>query len=124
MTARFGLGRVVATPAALELCQEHGVSPLGLIGRHHHGDWGDCVPEDKRANEQALRSGARLLSVYRVGGVKLYLITDGETDACPACEAGIGECEPDKGSWHRSLHFRDDLPLRRLSTTLLRADEY
>jgi len=74
--AMFPLGRVVATPCALAQCENHNVSPLSLISRHQHGDWGDLVKDDKISNENALFSGGRLLSAYRVADEKLYVITE------------------------------------------------
>jgi hypothetical protein len=75
----FGLGRVVATPGALSSLTTAQCSPVRLLERHQHGDWCDAdelCTADKDANEQALVSGARLLSVYRVDGVRLYVITE------------------------------------------------
>ena len=115
--ARFNLGRLVATPGALQLAAEHQLDLLKLLARHMAGDWGDAVPADRRANESALKSGARILSVYGENSSKLWVITDAVTDACPACWAGIGDCEPDKGEWQAETHFRTDQSPRRLSTT-------
>jgi hypothetical protein len=72
----FPLGQLVGTPCALELCANNNVSPLTLIGRHHRGDWGDLCEDDQSANENALFAGGRLFSSYRVGGEKLYCITE------------------------------------------------
>jgi hypothetical protein len=33
-------------------------------------------------------------------------------------------CEPDKGVWANGMHFRDDLPPRRPSTTVMRPEDY
>jgi hypothetical protein len=49
---------------------------LKSLCRHHHGDWGTLDPEDWKANEDALRHGNRLLSVYHSRGVKFYVITE------------------------------------------------
>ena len=72
----FPLGQLVGTPCALERCAKNNVSPLTLIGRHHRGDWGDLCEDDQSANENALFAGGRLFSSYRVGGEKLYCITE------------------------------------------------
>jgi len=64
--ARFSLGRVVATPAALELLERTGISPAALLARHAHGDFGDCSADDAALNELAIRDGSRILSVYRL----------------------------------------------------------
>jgi hypothetical protein len=63
---RFELGQIVATPQALERLAKHGFSANDLIARHHSGDWGDISEQDARKNEQALSSGLRLLSTYRL----------------------------------------------------------
>ncbi len=65
---KFALGRTVATPAALERLEEAAVDPASLLDRHIQGDWGDCCTTDHRANEFALKSGARLFSVYELAG--------------------------------------------------------
>lgn len=72
----FPLGRVVATPGALEHCAKNNITPLTLIGRHHRGDWGDLCEDDRSANENALFAGGRILSSYRVADEKLYCITE------------------------------------------------
>ena len=73
----FPLGRTVATPGALALCEQHNISPLSLIARHHRGDFGDLCDDDLKANESALFEGQRLLSAFNIGGQeKLYVITE------------------------------------------------
>lgn len=63
---RFEIGQMVATPQALERLAKHGFNVNALTARHHSGDWGDISKPDARRNEQALNSGSRLLSVYRL----------------------------------------------------------
>ena len=127
----FDLGRVVITPSCLAALTEAfgnewqaqaAVAPL--LAMHQGGQFGDLSPADHRVNAAAVKNGSRILSAYAPEGVKLWIITDGETDACPACTAAIGECEPDKGEWSAGLHFRTDLPPRRLSTTVLLPEDY
>jgi len=120
----FGLGRVVATAAVMEQLQPTSGELAALLTAHAHGEWGDVGTEDKRANDAAVKNGSRLLSSYRLRGRKLWVITDMETDACAACNAGLGTCEPDKGEWHDGLHFRTDLPMQRLSTTVMFPEDY
>jgi hypothetical protein len=122
--ARFALGRVVATPGALQLAAEHQLDLLKLLARHSAGDWGDTCAQDKRTNEAALKNGSRILSVYGQGNERIWVITDALSDACPSCWAGIGECEPEKGERHSGMHFRTDRPPRRLTTTILRPEDY
>jgi hypothetical protein len=81
---RFPLGQLVATPGALAALLDAGQSPAEFLARHQAGDWGDLCPDDRRLNNQALRQGTRLLSVYRTAkGVKLWLIT--EADRSSTC---------------------------------------
>lgn len=122
--ARFELGRVVATPGAVALAEREGLDLPGLAAQHAAGDWGEVDAEDRAANEAALEHGTRVLSAYGAPPSRLWIITDGLTDACPACWAGIGVCEPDAGSWQGGMHFRDDLPPRRQTTTILLPEEY
>ena len=73
----FSLGRVLATPGALETLNEAGVSAASLLARHRAGDWGDLGDEDKAANDCAVIDGSRLLSAYKLpGGVRLWIITE------------------------------------------------
>lgn len=78
---RFPLGQVVAAPGALALLQAHAVSPAELLARHQAGDWGEVPPDDAQANELAVAHGDRLLSCYRVGGERLWIITEADRAA-------------------------------------------
>lgn len=77
----FGLGRLVASPSALELLDTAQCHPARLLQRHQCGDWGELCTADKTTNDQALLSGGRLLSLYRVDGIQLYVITEAVNDA-------------------------------------------
>ena len=80
----FELGRVVATPGALEALGESGEDPHLYLGRHVTGEWGELEYEDKAANNLALVTGERLMSSYRTSsGVKLWVIT--EADRSSTC---------------------------------------
>lgn len=71
----FHLGKVVATPGVLNAVPKSYI--YAALGRHLRGDWGDVCPEDKAANDNALRDGERLLSVYHTKDkVKFYIITE------------------------------------------------
>ncbi len=79
--ARFPLGRLAATPGALEAMATSGQTPDFFLARHHAGDWGDVDEEDRRSNDEALAHGGRLLSAYRtLKGVRLYVITEAADD--------------------------------------------
>jgi hypothetical protein len=75
----FSLGEVVVTPGALTafvIAQEY-ITPY--LARHQHGTWGDLDPHDIRANEQALKHGARLLSAYQLrDDTKIWIITEAD----------------------------------------------
>ncbi len=89
-TPKFGLGKLVATPGALEALAEAGQAPMDFVSRHVRGDWGECCEEDRQANEDALRGGERLFSVYRTAkGVKIWVIT--EADRSSTCVLLPGE---------------------------------
>ncbi|MBA4150142.1 MAG: hypothetical protein H0X66_18700 [Verrucomicrobia bacterium] len=76
-TAKFELGQMVATPNALEHIPQDEI--LRAIARHQAGDWGELTKDDRKANDQALSHGGRLLSVYRSAeGVKFYIITEAD----------------------------------------------
>jgi hypothetical protein len=77
--AIFNLGRVVATPNALDLLAQRGVAPMALLKRHAAGDWGDVPADDAKANQDALKFGCRLLSAYRIAGnATIWIITEAD----------------------------------------------
>ena len=79
----FPLGRVVATPAALEVLEASGVCPAQLLGRHQSGDWGEIPREDARENERSVEHGFRIFSSYAVGEERVWIIT--EADRSSTC---------------------------------------
>ncbi|MGD0899736.1 MAG: hypothetical protein ABR915_18035 [Thermoguttaceae bacterium] len=84
MKPKFPLGQIVATPGALQALQEAGQSPSFFLDKHVRGDWGELCNEDKRANDQALVDGSRLLSAYRtLRGERIWVIT--EADRSSTC---------------------------------------
>ena len=77
INVQFPLGQVVATPGALEALQRNHTTGLEFLQRHARGDWGDLSNEDRQANEEALHSGARILSSYLLTDeTKLWIITE------------------------------------------------
>jgi hypothetical protein len=79
MTQKFTLGRVVATPGALEALIVSGETAMPYLDRHASGDWGDLDAEDKRLNDQAISEQTRILSAYTLqNGTRIWIIT--ETD--------------------------------------------
>ena len=78
---KFPLGQILATPGALRALEEAGQSPAFFLERHLNGDWGEVCDEDKRANDQALVDGSRLLSAYTtLLGVKIWVLTEAADD--------------------------------------------
>ena len=70
------LGRVVATPGALEVLQETGEDPLYYLARHRSGDWGELDLHDRQENELSLQHGWRILSSYPLGEKCIWIITE------------------------------------------------
>lgn len=84
MKPKLSLGRVVATPGALEALQQSGQAPAEFLNRHVCGDWGDVCDEDRALNDQALIDGSRILSAYHLkDGTKIWIIT--EADRSSTC---------------------------------------
>ncbi len=78
----FELGAVVATPAALEVCEAANTAPSSLLIRHQAGDWGPIPEEDRRENEYSLKHSFRLLSAYPLpGGERVWIITEADRSA-------------------------------------------
>lgn len=80
----FPLGRLVATPGALEALALAGVSPAELLARHAADDWSDLDAGDRALNDQAVRQSLRTLSAYDVAGVPtwhFYVITEPDRSA-------------------------------------------
>ncbi len=78
MRVPLPLGRVVATPGALEVLSAAGEHPFCYIARHATGDWGDLCEADRRENERSLGHGLRVLSSYRIGDRKVWIITEAD----------------------------------------------
>jgi len=74
---KFALGQTVITANAKAVLPELDV--VLALQRHHSGDWGDVDNHDRQVNEDALRNGDRLVSIYKsVRDKKFYIITDGD----------------------------------------------
>lgn len=81
---RFEPGRIVATPGATEAFREAGELEFTYLARHILGDWGELDRHDRRENERALKTGARLLSAYTLRtGVRVWIIS--EADRSSTC---------------------------------------
>lgn len=87
----FPIGKLSATPAALEALQEADVDLIELVERHICKAWGDLSDEDKRLNDEPQHDGSPILSAYVLPktAVKIWIITEaagenGERDATTA----------------------------------------
>ena len=59
---------------------------MSLVCRHVAGDFGEVDAHDRQANEDAIRSGERVLSAYTVNGQRLYVITEADrSSTCVLC---------------------------------------
>ena len=77
---RFNPGRLMITRNAKDVLPHMEVN--AAIERHLNGDWGDVCQSDWQRNEQALRDGDRLLSVYQTqDGEKFWIITESDRSA-------------------------------------------
>ena len=75
----FPLGQVLIAPPAEAVLQEAGRTFQEFLDRHASGDWGEIDVDDWNANEEALTSGARLMSVYTVSDKqKIWIITESD----------------------------------------------
>jgi len=73
----FELGRIVATPGALEVLSPE--EPLALLQRHQSGDWGEVPPADARENRLSVKRGFRVLSSYTVAsGERVWVLTEAD----------------------------------------------
>ena len=71
------LGRIVTTPAALSTVSQPDI--VAALRRHAAGDWGDVTPDDRAANDEALKSGERILSVYQSAtGTTFWVLTEAD----------------------------------------------
>lgn len=83
---KFQPGTVVATLGATMVATHEQLATL--VRRHVSGDWGEVCDEDKKANEWALKHGARLLSAYDVNGEKLWVITEANRESTTVLTPG------------------------------------
>jgi hypothetical protein len=77
---KFLMGQTVITSNAQNTLDAADV--LIALARHGAGDWGSVCPDDRKANEQALLEGCRLLSVYKDrNGTAFWIITEADRSA-------------------------------------------
>ena len=78
---KFQLGRIVATPGALEALERTNEQADAYLRRHASGDWGIVCSEDGALNDQAVVDGSRIMSAYLLPDeTKLWVITEATVD--------------------------------------------
>jgi len=79
-TPKFPLGQTIITATANVALPELDV--IVALQRHQSGDWGDVDNHDRQMNEDSLRNGSRLFSVYHTtDGTKFWIITEWDRSA-------------------------------------------
>ena len=78
MSYKFISVGFVTTRAAHETFTEFEIAMC--LNRHFCGDWGDLTIRDKKSNEDALKSGDRILSAYNIRNERMWIITDAAND--------------------------------------------
>jgi hypothetical protein len=75
----FPLGQCVITPGAYDAFTATGETPDLYLARHLLGDWGELDAYDRRANDEALQQGLRLLSRYTLSDkTVIWIITEAD----------------------------------------------
>lgn len=75
----FPLGRVVATPGALQALEDAGQEPEEFLNRHDRGDWGEVPEADQQENVFSLQHGFRILSAYTTrAGDRIWVLTEAD----------------------------------------------
>lgn len=79
---RFALGRVVATPGALQALEKAEQLPAAFLDRHVNGDWGEVPEADKQENAWSVAQGFRILSAYTTSaGDRIWILTEADRSA-------------------------------------------
>jgi hypothetical protein len=82
----FSLGHVYTTGGIKRLIDDAVLDSAfvrACLAKHARGEWGDVCEDDRQANEDALRDGSRIFSVYRTAEVedeRIWIITDAADD--------------------------------------------
>lgn len=73
---KFELGQVVMTQGVRRLPLTVQPEVARALSRHAQGDWGDTPAEDAALNEEAVKDGGRVMSSYKIGGERIWIITE------------------------------------------------
>jgi len=74
------LGKVVVTANLQEHLGDKAFRLIpNIIARYSAGDWGDVDPEDAKMNDAAVKSGCRIMSVYKLkDDLEIWAITEAD----------------------------------------------
>ncbi|EJV8818762.1 hypothetical protein [Vibrio parahaemolyticus] len=73
----FDLGKVMITQGIDTLLRDNiGTSLHICLMRHQNGDWGNMPIEDKISNDEATKTGGRIMSGYRLCDRQIWIITE------------------------------------------------
>jgi hypothetical protein len=74
---RFQLGRIYATPGAIDALEASGESAQDFINRHARLDKGELCDEDHRENLFSVDKPLRIFSAFKTTkGIKIWVITE------------------------------------------------
>jgi hypothetical protein len=77
--ALFPLGRLAATPGAIDALQRANQHAFEFVARHARGDWSELDEHDTRENQFSLEHGFRVVSNYKTrAGEVLWIITEAD----------------------------------------------
>lgn len=71
---KFDTGTVVHTANAQAAFDS--ATMEACLKRHERGDWGDICEEDRATNEESVKNGRQITSVYKIDSKELWVITD------------------------------------------------
>lgn len=73
----FSLGKVVYTQGIEQLLDNNVGANLSIyLQRHQSGDWGETCIEDKITNDEATKTGERVISNYTICDQSVWIITE------------------------------------------------
>lgn len=73
---RHALGRIVATPAAVQFLTSANLAWEELLERHAKGDWGSTGDSGRAANEETIQTEiGTVLSVYHLPAGTIWIAT-------------------------------------------------
>jgi len=79
----FSLGQIVATPPAVVMMQEAGITARELLQCHVTGDWEGMNADDAALNWLSVKTGGRIFSAFVRDNVTIWVIT--EADRSSTC---------------------------------------